>query len=140
MLKQFYMIFKKLVIFSLFFRKQRFHFIFDFHFPAIFKLRNRVLCKQIKKSVPELHSFYGMESFINLRVVVPCVHRVLLALKSHVSRVLRALMPYVPRALRVTVLHMPIVFYVNIFKQRQQIGFHFFETLSISFKGTLMQI
>ena len=32
MLKQFYMIFKKLVVFALFFRTWRFHFIFDFLF------------------------------------------------------------------------------------------------------------
>ena len=50
----------------MFFRKRRFYFIFDFHFPAIFKLRNRILCKQIKKSVSDFHSFFGMKFFINL--------------------------------------------------------------------------
>ena len=60
------MIFKKLAFFSLFFRTSRFHFIFDIHFPAIFRLRNGILCKQTKKSVPDFYSFYGMESFINL--------------------------------------------------------------------------
>ena len=34
-LKQFYMIFKKLVTFALYFRTWRFHFIFDYHFPAV---------------------------------------------------------------------------------------------------------
>ena len=64
MLNQFYMIFKKLVIFALLFCTWRFHFIFDFLFPAIFKLCNRRLCKQIKKSVPDFHPFYSMEAFI----------------------------------------------------------------------------
>ena len=67
MLKQFHKIFKKLVIFALFFRMWRFHVTFDFHFPAIYKLRNRILFKQIKKSVPDFHSFYGIEFFINQR-------------------------------------------------------------------------
>ena len=65
MLKQFYMIFKKLVVFALFFRTWRFHFIFDFLFPQSSSCAIKYYVSKLKKSVPDFHSFYGMESFIN---------------------------------------------------------------------------
>ena len=81
MLKQIYIIFKKLVIFALFFCTWRFLFIFDFHFRTIFKLRSQILCKQIKKVVPDFHSFYDMESFINPKLWEHILLRVTMSLQ-----------------------------------------------------------
>ena len=54
------------MIFALFFRTWRFHFIFDFLFPQSSSCAIKYYVSKLKKSVPDFHSFYGMESFINL--------------------------------------------------------------------------